>query len=191
MLWVGWVWKHDGGGNNCCPSVAFVARKKATFIQRIARFCTRVFVVIHLGRVLICSTPCVVTTLGGGCVLADLHWFHSCLCEPLQEHPGTLRPCSHGAIQQAPHGRDTASYLRCGERVLPLPLEAPWQPVYPHQVNCSCCCFDFPCWCALRGDLGTWFGLHGEDNSKIKQAFKPSEFWERFLNFALYCPVDL
>lgn len=86
----------------------------------------------------------------GDFVLADVHWFHSCFCEPLQDHPRAVWLHCHGAIQQAPHGRDRTSHLCCGQRVLPLPLEASRQPVYPHQVNG--CCFDYPWQCTSR-----WF----------------------------------
>lgn len=124
------------------PSVALVQRGKllSTLIQtscRVIHFWKHVLVLLDLWGLWFCSTSCLVTALV--CVLADIHWFHSGLCEPLQDHPGPVWLCCHGAIQQAPHGRDCTSHLRCGEWVLPLPLEASWQPVYPHQVN-GCCC---------------------------------------------------
>lgn len=132
----------------------------AAFIQRIVTVLQMCGFCLSFENSVTLFHPTCDNSPGGCCVLADVHWFHSCLGEPLQEHPGPVRRRGHGALQQTPHGRDGASHLRRGQRVLPLPLEAPRQPVHPHQVSaascccCCCCCFGYPwCW-AFQGDLG-------------------------------------
>lgn len=68
-------------------------------------------------------------------LFADLHWLHHRLGEPLPAHRWPVRAHHHGAVQQAPPGRAPSAHLRHRQRVLPLPVEAPRQPVRPHQVT--------------------------------------------------------
>lgn len=68
-------------------------------------------------------------------VLTDLHRLHHRLCEPLQDHRRPVLTGRHGALQQVPPGRAAPARLRHRQRVLPLPVEAPRQPVRPHQVT--------------------------------------------------------
>lgn len=65
----------------------------------------------------------------------DQHRFHPGGSKSLQADRGPVRRRRCRLVQQASDGGAASSHLRCGQRVLPLPVEEARQPVCSHQVS--------------------------------------------------------
>lgn len=68
-------------------------------------------------------------------VSSDVHRLDPGSSEPIPGFARFVRPLGRGALQSSPSGRDCATHLRRGQRVLPVAVEEAAEPVCPHQVT--------------------------------------------------------